>query len=108
MAEIDVVIAGRTYRLGCEDGQEQHLAGLAAGLDADARAVAGATGALQEGKVLVMAALMVADRLHEATEALRRAERALQSAGSGDDATGAIDAALDRLEKIVATAEAVR
>lgn len=103
MADIDVVIAGRTYRLGCEDGQEAHLAGLAASLDADARHVASQTGALQEGQVLVMAALMVADRLAETLAALRAAQSALETAAVGDDA--ASTAALDRLELLIARAE---
>ena len=103
MAQIDVVIAGRTYRLGCEDGQERHLASLAASLDADARTVAEATGALQEGKVLVMAALMIADRLHEATEALRAAEAALEGATPAQ--SDAIDTALQRMEAVIASAE---
>ena len=103
MAQIDVVIAGRTYRLGCEDGQERHLASLAASLDADARTVAEATGAMQEGKVLVMAALMMADRLHEATEALRSAEAALEGAAPAQ--SDAIDTALQRMEAVIASAE---
>jgi cell division protein ZapA len=99
MAEVDVTVAGRTYRLGCEDGQERHLAALAAAVDAEARAVAAQTGTLNEGKLLLMAALMMADRLAEATAAQARA------AAAPPPDTAALAAALDRLEATVASAE---
>ena len=34
MAQVDVTINGRDYRIACEDGQEQHLIGLASHLNA--------------------------------------------------------------------------
>lgn len=95
MAEVDVVVAGRTYRLGCEDGQEGHLAALAAAVDAEARSIAGRTGALGEGKLLLMAALMMADRLHDATAAAP-AVRAPAPAMPAE-----LGAALDRLEALL-------
>lgn len=97
MAEVDVMVAGRNYRLGCEDGQERHLMALAASIDAEARAIAAQTGTLQEAKLLLMAALMMADRLAEATAAQSRAAPAAD--------TSALTAALDRLESSVAAAE---
>lgn len=99
MAEVDVMVAGRNYRLGCEDGQERHLAALAATIDAEARAIAAQTGTMQEAKLLLMAALMMADRLAEATAAQSRAPVA-----AAPD-TAALTAALDRLEATVAAAE---
>ena len=35
MAQISVTIAGRAFRMACEDGQEEHLTALAATLDPD-------------------------------------------------------------------------
>lgn len=99
MAEVDVMVAGRSYRLGCEDGQERQLAALAATIDAEARAIAAQTGTMQEAKLLLMAALMMADRLAEATAAQSRAPVA-----AAPD-TAALTAALDRLEATVAAAE---
>ena len=29
MAQVNVTISGKTYRMACEDGQEDHLAGMA-------------------------------------------------------------------------------
>jgi cell division protein ZapA len=106
MAEIDVIVAGRTYRLGCEDGQEPHLAALAASIDAEARAIAAQTGTMQEARLLLMAALMIADREAEAQAAKARAEAALADAQARPAADPALAAALARLEAMVAQAEA--
>ncbi len=80
MAEIDVTVCGRSYRLGCEDGQERRLAALAGALDAEARAVASQTGAMSESKVLLMAALVLADRADETEAALAAAQARLAQA----------------------------
>lgn len=106
MAELDVMVAGRSYRLGCEDGQEPHLAALAASIDAEARAISGRTGAMSEPKVLLMAALIIADRLSEAEAALAAARAALDEAQAAPapDHT-ALATALDRLDATLRAAE---
>jgi cell division protein ZapA len=65
MAQLTVKINGYAYTIGCEDGQEQHLQDMAQDLDArveSAKAMGGATG---EGRLLVIAALLMADELHD-------------------------------------------
>jgi cell division protein ZapA len=83
MAEIDVTVAGKRRRLACADGEEAHLERLAAMLDEEARRLAPRMGPVSDSQLLVMAGLMLADRLHEATETLRQAEKALAEAESG-------------------------
>jgi cell division protein ZapA len=108
MAEVDIAVAGRTYRIGCADGQEAHLRALAAGLDAEARAIAAQAPLLGEGRLLVMAALIIADRLSETEARLRDSEAAIAARPAprpderlmGDGA--ALDAALGRLEAMIA------
>jgi len=39
MSEVTVEVAGRAYRLGCGEGEEEHLSGLAALIDAEAKAL---------------------------------------------------------------------
>jgi cell division protein ZapA len=77
MADLDVTVAGRRRRLACEDGEEAHLERLAAMLDEEARRLAPRMGPVGDAQLLLMAGLMLADRLHEATETLKQAERAL-------------------------------
>jgi cell division protein ZapA len=65
MAEISVEICGRRYPVACEDGQEGHLAQLAAKLDKYAQSFDPQRSGISEAQLLLMTALMVADELSE-------------------------------------------
>jgi cell division protein ZapA len=80
MAEVDVTVAGRRRRLACEDGEEPHLEKLAAMLDEEAKRLAPRMGPVSDAQLLLMAGIMLADRLNDATETLRAAEKALAAA----------------------------
>jgi len=83
MSQVTATIAGRQFRLACEDGQEEHLQALAKNLDqriADLRAKFGEIG---DTRLTVMAALMIADEVAEAVKRIRVLEEetaALQDA----------------------------
>ena len=77
MPEVTVDIAGRSYRLGCGVDEEEHLTGLAAKLDAEARGLLRQFGQMSEGRLLLMTALMVADRLAEAEDKTYQTEQRL-------------------------------
>lgn len=66
MAQVTVTIGGRTYRLACAEGEEEHLEGLARDLDAKFEAMHKAFGEIGDQRLIVMAALTVADDLSEA------------------------------------------
>lgn len=66
MAETRLHIAGRLYRIDCRDGDEARVAALGADLAARADALTTALGAVGEGQLLVMLALMLADELADA------------------------------------------
>lgn len=80
MAEVTVEIAGRSYRLGCGEGEEEHLAGLAALIDAEARNLQKQFGNMQEARLFLMTSLLVADRLADAEARLVELEEAGQNA----------------------------
>ena len=83
MTQVNATIAGRQFRLACEDGQEDHLHALASDMDARIEALRQRFGEIGDTRLTVMAALMVADELAEATRKLRRLEEeiaALQDA----------------------------
>ena len=74
MARVTLQINGRPFELGCEDGGESHLRALGAEVDAKVRQVApGATGA-GEARLILMAALLVADDLRNVRSDLMAAE----------------------------------
>lgn len=67
MAEVTVSIGGRNYPIRCDDGQEERVRALAARINAEAKAFEGA--AISEARLLMMSALMIADKLDEAETA---------------------------------------
>ncbi|MGE0564282.1 MAG: cell division protein ZapA [Pseudolabrys sp.] len=77
MAAVVTTINGRQYRLACEDGQEEHLQSLAAGIDSRVNELRGKFGEIGDTRLTVMAALMVADELAEVTKRVRRLEEEL-------------------------------
>ena len=82
MPEVTVDVAGRSYRLGCGADEEEHLTGLAEMLDAEARGLLRQFGQMSEGRLLMMTALMVADRLGEAKDQAYQTEQKLIQAES--------------------------
>ena len=66
MAQVAVTIGGRVYRLACNEGEEEHLEGLARELDAKFEAMHESFGEIGDQRLIVMAALTVADALSEA------------------------------------------
>lgn len=92
MADVTVAIAGREYRLACEDGEEGHLRALARELDGEARTLLGRMSAPpDEARMLLMVALIMADRARDAEAA-------------GGAGTQAAAERLDRLAERIETA----
>lgn len=83
MATVNATIAGRQFRLACEDGQEEHLQELARSIDQRIIDLRAKFGEIGDTRLTVMAALMLADELAEAGHKMRRLEEeitALQDA----------------------------
>jgi len=95
MATIELEIAARKYLVACRDGEEEPLRSAAALVDRRARDAAAALGSLSESRLLLLAALMLADDVHE-----------LQ--GNGGGAAPAVDdRLLSALEAMAGRAEAL-
>ncbi len=65
MAQVNVTINGRVYRMACEDGQEGHLQGLAQRLDDIIHQLRGSFGEIGDQRLTVMAAVTVMDDVAE-------------------------------------------
>jgi cell division protein ZapA len=74
MTQVNATIAGRQFRLACEDGQQDHLNALANDMDARIETLRQKFGEIGDTRLTVMAALMVADELDEAKRRIRRLE----------------------------------
>jgi cell division protein ZapA len=79
MAQVNVIINGRQFRMACEDGQEERLTKLAESLDQRIDKLRASFGEIGDTKLTVMAALTLADELTEAAGKLARIEPELAS-----------------------------
>lgn len=66
MPEVNVEINGRKYRMACEEGQQQHLIGLAQRFDVHVEQLKGVVGEIGDNRLTVMAGIAVVDELAEA------------------------------------------
>ncbi|MEQ1769719.1 MAG: cell division protein ZapA [Devosia sp.] len=84
MPEVSVEIDGKKYRMGCEDGQQQHLLDLAAQLNSQIESLRSSVGEAGDTRLLVMAGIASLDRLAEAErqiDTLKRGIAELTEAG---------------------------
>ena len=123
MADVTVTINGHNYVVACKDGEEKHLHFLADYVSKKVSSLVVSFGQIGESRLMLMAALFIADELSEAFSQLgdlkadvaelklklQKAERATQGAGSqaNEEAIAAIlgDAA-KRIEALAARIEA--
>ena len=63
MAEVDLTIAGRPYRVACRSGEEDSLRAAAALVDAKSREALAGLGTMSEARQLLFASLLLADQL---------------------------------------------
>jgi len=66
MAQVAVTINSRSYRIACDDGQEEHLQRLAQFVDKKVSELVASVGQIGDTRLLVMASLLVADELSDA------------------------------------------
>ncbi len=74
MPEVNVEINGRRYRMACEEGQQQHLIGLAKRFNDHVEGLKGAVGEIGDNRLTVMAGIAVLDELAEAERRVRTLE----------------------------------
>lgn len=61
MAVVSLKIGGRYYKFSCADGQESYMASLAENLDTRAEKLLKTIGFMQEGQLLAMLCLLLAE-----------------------------------------------
>jgi cell division protein ZapA len=74
MPEVNVEINGRKYRMACEEGQQQHLIGLAERFNTHVEQLKGAVGEIGDNRLTVMAGIAVVDELAEAERRIKALE----------------------------------
>jgi cell division protein ZapA len=97
MAEVELNIAGRAYRIACRDGEEETLRTAARMVDQKSREALAGLGALSEARQLLFAALLLADQLIE--------KKAGQPTSPDERLADKAEAVAARLERLADTLE---
>jgi cell division protein ZapA len=104
VAQVTVNIAGRAYRMACDDGQESHLANLARIYDEKINDLRGAFGEIGDMRLHVMAAITLADDIVELRRRLEGVAADLAALREASDAEGGrLDALRASVAETVAT-----
>ena len=103
MAQVAVVINGRSYRVSCDEGQEERVLALGRLVDHQVAELTGRVGQVGEMQLLVMTALLLADELSESE--MRLQAREAEGADGEEAAAAAIESCAQRLENIAARLE---
>ena len=114
MPLVNVMVNSRAYTIACDEGEEEHLRELAAHVDGKVKELLGSVGQVGEARLLLMAALLIADEHHDASTQLHLRTQELGTlSGSHEEvssklaqsegvASDAFDAAAKRLEAMAA------
>lgn len=81
MGQITVTVNGFAYQVGCDDGEEAHVATLAEYVDKRVAELAGSVGQVGEARLLLLAALLIADDLSELYDRIEASQGSGQGSG---------------------------
>ena len=100
MAQVDVTINNRSYRIACDDGQDEHLTQLAEYIDARVQELVATVGQVGDARLLVMASLLIADELSETLDALHGMESKPDTSPTAEHIAQSMELLADRIEHI--------
>ena len=104
MAQVTVRINGYSYLVGCEDGQEGHLANMAEQVENRVDSIKALGNTSGEARLLVLAALLMADELHDLNLEMANTKRSPQPRGDQSLAK-TLGRLADRAEEIAGNLE---
>lgn len=107
MAQVDVVINDRSYRIACDDGQDLHVTELANYVDSRVQELVSSVGQVGDARLLVMASLLIADELSETMTALNNRKASQEdNSPTMEHVAQTMENLADRIERIAARLEA--
>ena len=62
MADVDIIINSRTYRISCKDGEEDRIKSLSSQINQEVKALVSKIGQLGEARMILLAALVLLDK----------------------------------------------
>ncbi|HMD63780.1 MAG TPA: cell division protein ZapA [Stellaceae bacterium] len=83
MGQVSVPVNGRSYTITCDDGQETRIRRLAQYVDAKVGEFVASVGQVGEARLLLLAALVIADELSDANDAIERERNRADATSNG-------------------------
>src|SRR6516165_3615285 len=102
LGQVNLTVNGRPFTVTCDDGQEGRIRRLGQYVDAKVAEFVGNIGQVGEARLLLLAALVIADELADANEALRLERSETREAAA---AASSINGIAQRVEAIAARSE---
>ncbi len=62
MADVDIIINSRTYRVSCKDGEEDRIKSLSSQINNEVKSLVSKIGQLGEARMILLAALVLLDK----------------------------------------------
>jgi cell division protein ZapA len=103
MPQVSISINGRSYPVACDEGEEDRIRELARLIDSKVAGFARQVGQAGEARLLVLAALVLADELTEANAGSHRSGS--QGADDGAAVAGSVSRLAQRIEAVAARLE---
>ncbi len=94
MPQIGITVNGREYMLGCAEGEEERLHGLASEFDGRIRALVGEVGQIGDARLMLMIGLLLLDELEDAADGA-----GAEDAAALQKLAGRIETLAERLEQ---------
>ncbi|MFQ5564444.1 MAG: cell division protein ZapA [Parvularculaceae bacterium] len=102
MAQVDICVNDRVYKVTCDNGQEQRLQQLAGYFDRHVSRLSDDLGQIGDARLMLLSALTVCDELFEARTRCSEMEKAAKALDSetASGASSVIEAAARRVTAI--------
>jgi cell division protein ZapA len=110
VSQVAVTVNSHPYKITCDDGQEPRIRRLAQYVDARIGEFVKGIGQVGEARLLLLAALVIADELSDANEALQEERSRVRAAETGaaeaaDAAASGVHGFAQRIEALAARLE---
>jgi len=110
VSQVAVTVNGHPYKIICDEGQEPRIRRLAQYVDARVGEFVKGVGQVGEGRLLLLAALVIADELSDANEALQQERSRVraaetEAAEAADTAASGVHGVAQRIEALAARLE---
>jgi cell division protein ZapA len=105
MGLVTVPVNGRSFTITCDDGQEPRIRRLAQYVDAKVAEFVASIGQVGEARLLLLAALVIADELSDANDEFQQERNRARAADA--ERVAAADATADGIQGLAKRVEAI-